>query len=314
MLARPIQSASLLLISLSFSFPAAAAHGVRSSRLEAMQDAPTGALAPQAAAQAPTVPAPDTAHFLVPFALPADFTTPFDINDNGVIVGNLEFADSSSSFVFQDGTVIQVDPPRAAGFDRGFLRTADGTISDLPDPVPGFTFNLPFGINARGAIVGSYTTGPNLGSCVGYLLRNGRYQTIDIPGATCVFPNGINDDGDIVGNWLDTDRFSHGFLIPAGDRDGDRSSDSRIVDITIPGLATVPFHINGRGEIVGDYFIRIGRRLVGHGFVQRGSEVRTLDDPSGVFTVLTGVNDGGVIAGSSSNGGFLAIRKARAEQ
>ena len=336
MLARPIQSASLLLISLSFSFPAAAAHGVRSSRLELMQDAPSGALAPQGAAPAAGVPAPDTAHFLVPFALPADFTTPFDINDNGVIVGNLEFTDSSSSFVFQDGTVIQVDPPRAAGFselvavsnrgdavgdyldadgiDRGFLRTADGTISDLPDPVPGFTFNLPFGINARGAIVGSYTTGPNLGSCVGYLLRNGRYQTIDIPGATCVFPNGINDDGDIVGNWLDTDRFSHGFLIPAGDRDGDRSSDSRIVDITIPGLATVPFHINGRGEIVGDYFIRIGRRLVGHGFVQRGSEVRTLDDPSGVFTVLTGVNDGGVIAGSSSNGGFLAIRKARAEQ
>ena len=59
MLARPIQSASLLLISLSFSFPAAAAHGVRSSRLEVMQDAPSGALAPQGAAPAAGVPAPE---------------------------------------------------------------------------------------------------------------------------------------------------------------------------------------------------------------------------------------------------------------
>jgi len=334
MLALPIRSASFALICLSFPFSAGAAHGVRDSRLEAMQG-PAGGLAPEAAAPAVSVPAPDTAHFLVPFVLPADFTTPFDINDSGVIVGNLELTDSSSSFVFEEGVLIQVDPPRAAGFselvavsnrgdavgdyldadgiDRGFLRTADGAISDLPDPVPGFTFNLPFGINSRGAIVGSFTTGPNFGSCVGYLLRDGRYQIIDIPGATCVFPNGINDEGDIVGNWLDANRVSHGFLIPARDRDDDHVPGSAIVDITIPGLDTVPFHVNGRGEIVGDYFIRVGRRLLPHGFVRRGAEVRTLDDPAGSFTVLTGLNDDGVIAGSSSNGGFLAIRKARAE-
>jgi len=332
MLAR--SSALFALICLSFSFSATAAHGVRDCRVEAMQG-PTGVLAPEVAAPVAGVPAPDTAHFTVPFVLPADFTDPFDINDSGVIVGNLEFADSSPSFVFQDGAVIQVDPPRAAAFselvavsnrgdavgdyldadgiDRGFLRTADGAISDLPDPVPGFTFNTPFGINSRGAIVGSYTNGPNFGSCVGYLLVDGRYLTIDIPGATCVFPNGINDDGDIVGNWLDADRFSHGFLIPAGGDDNDRISSSRIVDITVPGLSTVPFHINGRGEIVGDYFLRVGRRLVGHGFVRRGAEVRTLDDPAGSFTVLSGLNDAGVIAGSSDTGGFLAIRKARPE-
>jgi hypothetical protein len=82
------------------------------------------------------------------------------------------------------------------------------------------------------------------------------------------------------------------------------------VDITVGDLSTVPFRMNERGEIVGDYFIRVGRRLVGHGFVRRGDDVRTLDDPAGSFTVLSGLNDGGVIAGSSSNGGFLAIRKS----
>jgi hypothetical protein len=322
----------LALLFLSTSFAAGAAPGARAARLEGMSDSTAALAAPLAAAPAAGVPAPDTAHFLVPFVLPSDFTSPFDINDSGVIVGNLDFTFFSSSFVFQEGAVIQVDPPGAAGFselvgvsnrgdavgdyfdadgiDRGFLRTADGTIADLPDPVPDFTSNTPFGINSGGTIVGSYTTGSNFRSCVGYVLRAGRYQSVDIPGATCVFPNGINDRGDIVGNWLDAANFSHGFLIRAEDRDEDgHRAGARIIDITVAGLPTVPFRMNQRGEIVGDYFIRVGRGLFGHGFVRRGDDVRTLVDPAGVFTVLNGLNDGGVIVGSSTNGGFLAIRK-----
>jgi hypothetical protein len=270
----------------------------------------------------------------VPFVLPSDFTTPFDINDSGMIVGNLAPSRSSAPPSFSGRRRRHsVDPPGAAGFselvgvsnrgdavgdyldadgiDRGFLRTADGTISDLPDPVPDFTINTPFGINSRGTIVGSYTTGSNFRSCVGYVLRAGRYESVDIPGATCVFPNGINDRGDIVGNWLDAANFSHGFLI-RGEEQGDdgRRAEPRIVDITVAGLETVPFRMNTRGEIVGDYFVRVGRGSIGHGFVRRGDDVRTLDDPAGVFTVLNGLNDGGVIAGSSTNGGFLAIRKS----
>jgi hypothetical protein len=333
MSANRIQPIPIALICLSTSLAAGADPGLRAARVAAMSDAAAGTLAPVAAATSAGLPAPDTRHFTVPFVLPADFTTPFDINDSGVIVGNLAFADSSSAFVFQDGAVIQIDPPGAAGFselvgvssrgdavgdyvdaagiDRGFLRTADGSIADLPDPVPGFTFNIPSGINARGTIVGSYTTGPSFRSCVGYLLRGGRYQTVAIPGATCVFPNGINDHGDIVGNWLDANRFSHGFLIRAGEREDDsRGVGDGIIDLTIEGIRTIPWRMNEREEIVGTYAIPVGRFLQLHGFIRRGLAVRTLDDPAGFGTVVTGVNDGGVIVGSSSSEGFLAIHAA----
>lgn len=266
----------------------------------------------------------------MPFNLPGvDSTSPFDINDEGVIVGNVAHGATSSGFVYQGGIVFQVDPPAAAGFteltgvsnrgdavgdyldavgvDRGFIRAADGTIADLPAPVPGFTFNLPSGINARGAIVGSYTTGPNLRSCVGYLLRRGKYQSIDIPGATCVFPNGINDRGDIIGSWLDANRFSHGFLLPAGENGDERADDARLIDLTIAGFTTVPWRMSEGHEIIGTYGVRVGRRISLHGFVRRHDTVRTLDDPAGSGTVLTGLTDGGVILGSSSNGGVLAM-------
>jgi len=320
----------LTLIFISVSLSAEAARGGRAARVAGMADDERGPAASVATAAAAPIPPPaDTAHFLVPFALPADFTFAFDVNDSGVVVGTVAVGDTGSSFLLRDGVTIVFDPPRADGFselsavnnngdavgdyidadgiDRGFLRTADGVIVDLPDPVPNFTVNLPGGINSRGDIVGSYAVAPSQRICIGYLLRDGRYQTIDVPGATCVLANGINDHGDIVGNWFDAAGISHGFLMP-GDDD---LSHRRIVDITIAGFSTVPFHINNRREIVGDYFIRVpGRAPPIHGFVRREGEVRTLDDPTGFQNFVTGLNDGSVIAGFSGvNGGFLFIPK-----
>jgi hypothetical protein len=326
MLAKRVVAFTMFVI--CFPLAAEAARGGRAVRLDRMIDSDDLSVARAAtAATTPVAPAPDTAHFIVPFVLPGDATFPLDVNGRGVVVGSVTVGDSDSAFVFRDGPAIVFDPPRgtgfselvavnnrgdavgdyldAAGIDRGFLRTADGKIADLPDPVPNFTFNLASGINTRGTIVGSFTTGPNFRSCTGYVFREGRYQIIDIAGATCVFASGINDRGDIVGNWFDVANFSHGFLIPG---DGDDDARRPIVDITIDGFSTVPFHINNRREIVGDYFIRVvGRRVDIHGFVRREGEVRTLDDPQGFQTFLTGLNDGGVIAGFSTNGGILAI-------
>jgi hypothetical protein len=321
-----------LCLCLAWPLASASAKGLVSARLEAMADdgAPAAPLA--AASTAALAPPPDTAHFTVPFNLPGDFTTPYDINDTGTIVGTQAIGAISSGFLYQGGAVTLFDAPAAAGFtelngvsnrgdavgdyydaagiDRGFLRTADGTIADLPDPLPNFTFNIPSGINSSGVIVGSYTDGPNLRVCVGYVLRKGKYRPLDIPGATCVFPNGINDRGDIVGSWLDTDRISHGFVLLAGERDDDDAK-ARFVDITIPGVRTTPWRMNERREIVGIYLVPAGRGFAIHSYFQRGADVRTLDDPAGFGTVLTGINKGGVIAGSSSSGGLLAIPIAR---
>ncbi|MFL5389312.1 MAG: hypothetical protein ACJ79C_11335, partial [Myxococcales bacterium] len=90
-----------------------------------------------------------------------------------------DFFATVSAFVFQAGVFTDVSPAAAAGFselnaisqagdavgdffdadgfDRGFLRTAAGAITVLPDPVPGVAANAPFGINSRGTIVGTYT-------------------------------------------------------------------------------------------------------------------------------------------------------------
>jgi len=328
MLSKQVFALTVIILPLSLS--AEAARGGRAAQLERMAGDDGGLAAAGATAAATPIPPPtDTAHFLVPFALPAaDVTFPFDVNDSGVIVGNVIVGDAGSSFILRDGVTIVFDPPRAAGFselsainnrgdavgdyldadgiDRGFLRTADGAIVDLPDPDPNFTVNLPGGINSRGAIVGSYAVAPSQRICIAYLLQDGRYQTIDIPGARCVLANGINDRGDIVGNWFDAAGISHGFLMPGEDDLAHR----RVVDITIAGFSTVPFHINNRGEIVGDYFIRVvGRAVPIHGFVRREGEIRTLDDPSGFQNFVTGLNDDSVIAGFNFNGGFLAIPK-----
>jgi len=201
MVGRQIVAFTMFVI--SFPLAAEAARGGRAARLERMIDSQES-LVPRAATAAttPVAPARDTAHFIVPFVLPGDATFPLDVNNRGVIVGSVTVGDSSLAFVFRDGPAIVFDPPRGVGFselvavnnrgdavgdyldtagiDRGFLRTADGTIADLPDPVPNFTINFPSGINSRGTIVGSFTTGPNFRTCTGYVLREGRYQFIDI--------------------------------------------------------------------------------------------------------------------------------------
>lgn len=53
----------------------------------------------------------------------------------------------------------------------------------------------------------------------GFLLKNGRFTTIDVPGTSCgpdcffgTFANG-NPQGDIVGYYVAADSLVHGFLV-----------------------------------------------------------------------------------------------------
>jgi hypothetical protein len=51
----------------------------------------------------------------------------------------------------------------------------------------------------------------------GFLLKNGRFTTIDVPGAAAAAggtsAGGINPQGDIVGYYLGGDTLIHGFLL-----------------------------------------------------------------------------------------------------
>lgn len=65
--------------------------------------------------------------------------------------------------------------------------------------VPGASFTVATGINARGDIVGTYVDAN--GRAHGYMLRGEGFTTIDYPGAAVTEARGIGPGGDIVGTY-----------------------------------------------------------------------------------------------------------------
>jgi uncharacterized membrane protein len=152
--------------------------------------------------------------------------------------------------------------------------------------VPGATATRAFGINAAGAIVGSYTDATGT---YGYLWRRGKVTSIAFPGAISTEAWGINPRGDIIGRYrLAGDARTFGFLLRRG----------VFTDISVPGhLHTLPIKITPSGVIVGCFhdtnFLQDMR-----GYVQRRGHVSSFELlPS---TMHNGVVRGGrLIAGIS---------------
>jgi len=94
---------------------------------------------------------------------------------------------------------------------HGF-RLRDSTYSTLDDPDGAYQYvTVPYGINARGRVVGTYDDAAGLTH--GFLLRRGTFTDIDAPdafGVTRCF--GINVRGWIVGDYFDAAGVRHGFL------------------------------------------------------------------------------------------------------
>jgi len=117
---------------------------------------------------------------------------PWDLNERGDIVGYYMAA--------------------SAPFQRGFLRYADGTITELLVPADWNSpfATLPFGINSSGDIVGIHVDRP--GHPRGFLLTGGVYTRIDVPGSLDTAPFAINEHGVIAGAFKGPDEVIHGFL------------------------------------------------------------------------------------------------------
>lgn len=147
-------------------------------------------------------------------------TTPLDINDRGIIVGN----------VCVDGS---------CGRRRGFHRDGRGRFITLS--VYGSVQTQAYDINNRGQIVGDYLDQD--GGVHGYAWSKGRFRTVDIRGAAMTSITGISDHDEMVGLYADPDGVIHGFH---------RSAHGRVTTIDAPDvLLTVPFDINNGGRIVG---------------------------------------------------------------
>ena len=188
------------------------------------------------------------------------------------------------------------DEPAVLGFaagGQGYLLD-DGRFR--PIAVPGATGTLPFGINDRGEIVGTYDDAE--GRSHGFVWERGRHRTIDAPGATGSTPEGfsgtgafgINDRGQIVGTYVGGDGHLRGYLWERG----------RFRPIDAPGATdTTGFDINDRGQITiqagsaEDPFLN---------FLWEDGDFTPIRFPGAVATVVHKIDDRGRVVGVYGQG------------
>jgi hypothetical protein len=139
-------------------------------------------------------------------------------------------------------------PPGAV---HGFVRDRNGQISTFDVPFP--YLHAVTDINDRGQTVGFYDTPSRPG---GGFPREpySEITPIDVPGAgTFTFPFAVNNSGQVVGYYADEDtRFNPDGTIPPNKVHGFLWDEGRVrrFDVT-DSLATFPYGINNRGQIVG---------------------------------------------------------------
>ena len=164
------------------------------------------------------------------------------ISNAGDVVG-LYFnpAGNNHGFLLKDGTFHSINVPdslgegvsmaqdngrvlvgsfgsNADGHTYGFVRNRPGEFQTINFPGHHLVCTGARWINEKGDIVGVY--GRNCaGVRQGYLLRQGKFVTIDPPGAVDTQADAINDDGVIVGLYTDRAGVTHGYkAIPKDER------------------------------------------------------------------------------------------------
>ncbi len=168
---------------------------------------------------------------------------------------------------------------------HGFVRNADGTITEFDAPGPNFE-TVPFDINDGGFIAGSYRESKQRG--FGFLRApDGTIKLFRCAKITVAY--GVNATGSITGTCSDKGSPVQGFV---------RGSRGKITKFQIDNIGTSPIGINDAGAIVG-YYGDVGDILV-HGFVlPNGANGgwATFDPEGAQQTYPMSINDRGTIAG-----------------
>ncbi|HTG59385.1 MAG TPA: hypothetical protein VMG63_08260 [Terriglobia bacterium] len=170
--------------------------------------------------------------------------------------------------------------PAAGESQLGASQSSDGgTFIPIDDPL-GVKGTHAWGINPQGDIVGSYDDADNVRH--GFLLRDGKFMTIDNPdgGDGPPGPLGnqgttlydINASGDITGRYIDSNNIAHSFLLRHGVFYPVDPPDAG----TAPGQGTQADGINESGDIVGAY---VDSDFIDHGFLRHGDTYVTINAP-----------------------------------
>ena len=147
----------------------------------------------------------------------ASETWPFAINSQREVVGYYSQDGSVHGFLYRSGTYVTVDGPGPGNTlltdinDAGVIvgmnglrafKLEGGIFTTIEPPDAGATFDV--AINNLGEIAGSFRVGDSEGPELGFVWRNGVYETVQYPGhdpaqfGTVVFD--INVHGDLLGN------------------------------------------------------------------------------------------------------------------
>ncbi len=204
----------------------------------------------------------------------ADTIQPYNVNDNGLIVGEIYNGTSSTGFVYNP---------------------AGGSFTLIVPP--GATNSEVVGINNNGQLVGGYTT---TSGNFGFLYSGGTYTTIGVSGAyQSTFLNsggttaeGINNNGEIVGHWYTSAGAGDGFVYSGGTFTNTGVSDS-------PTFTSL-YDVNDSGVISGYTFSSGPGR---QGFIDNGGVFTAIAYPGATQTVVQGINNSGEVVGFYFLGG-----------
>jgi uncharacterized membrane protein len=201
------------------------------------------------------------------------------LNNNGVVVGGIANSDGSVAL---------------AEWSKGVL-----TNLGVPPGLPSRDFNIPrvFGINDRGAVVGTVHTSAGDLPSRWFIFDQGRFTVLpladptDLGGAAI----GINNRGEVVGY----DHTSSNRVI------GWLWSNGAYSRLPVSGTNTAALAINSSGTIIGNRRFRLIRRLLTGQLRSKGDRGYVLSN--GTAQYLTGfvyaINEQGEAAGGSASDG-----------
>jgi uncharacterized membrane protein len=192
------------------------------------------------------------------------------INNLGVVVGRYQGAD---------------------GIDQGFLRKPDGTFRTLSAP-GGVSGTWAQAINDWGDVVGVYFDADF--AAHDFLLRDGKFTSIEVPGALETEVRSIDNLGRMSGNYVactpDVCNATHpdpleiGFVL---DRTGFRT-------VFFPGTDSTDVWDLALGTLVGDWSALAGNVF---GYVERRGKFTNVNPPDSSITSIRGINLEGTLVG-----------------
>jgi probable HAF family extracellular repeat protein len=210
-------------------------------------------------------------------------TLPHGINNNGSVVGTVNFPD---------------------GEQAGFQRFKNGTFVELTDPSGNGLDTQAVGINDLGEIDGFYENG-GTSAIIGFTLTDGVYADFEGAPVECNLTPctgdliGINNAGDLVGGWFPPNGApEQAFTVLNG-------TFTPITNSFLANLSAAEAISNNSKRVVGDFF---DKSFNSHGFFYTVSngQIGAINFPGAVQTVIFGVNNHGTLTGRYVDGSGVA--------